>query len=156
MKTINQIKICSLCMLMLVFAASCKDSSTENSGTNVNAESKEEMISTDVVENPTEITFEMDSYNFGDINQGDTVSHDFKFTNTGSHDLIITGARGSCGCTVPVWPKRPIKPGESDVVKVQFNSKNKKGAQNKTVTVTANTKPSETKIYFTGNVIVPN
>ena len=143
-------------MLMLVFAASCKDSSTENSDTNVNAESKEEMISTDVVENPTEITFEMDSYNFGDIRQGDTVSHDFKFTNTGSHDLIITGARGSCGCTVPVWPKRPIKPGESGVIKVQFNSKNKKGAQNKTVTVTANTKPSETKIYFTGNVIVPN
>lgn len=156
MKTINQLRICGICILMFVFAAACNESSEGNSGKNVKAESEEDMISTDVVENPTEITFEKDSYDFGDIRQGDTVSHDFKFTNTGSHDLIITNARGTCGCTVPEWPKEPIKPGESNVIKVQFNSKNKKGAQNKTVTITANTKPSETKIYFTGNVIAPN
>lgn len=156
MKRIDQFKIYSLCMLLFVFAVSCRKSTDENAGTNVKAKNDNEMISTDVVENPTEITFEKDTYDFGDIRQGDTVSHDFTFTNTGSHDLIITGARGSCGCTVPQWPKEPIKPGESNVIKVQFNSKNKKGAQNKTVTITANTRPSETKIYFTGNVIAPN
>lgn len=112
-------------------------------------------ISTDVVENPTEITFEKDVHDFGEIIQGEVVKTEFKFTNTGKHDLIITGARGSCGCTVPEWPKEPIHAGQSDVIKVQFNSANKNGPFNKTVTVTANTVPSETKVVIKGTVIVP-
>ena len=91
----------------------------------------DKMISTDVIENTTEMTFEKDVYDFGEIKQGDVVHTEFKFTNTGSHDLIITGARGSCGCTVPEWPKEPIAPGTSNVIKVQFNSKNKNGPFNK-------------------------
>ena len=90
------------------------------------------------------------------MKQGDVVKTEFKFTNTGNNDLIITGARGTCGCTVPDWPKEPIKPGDSNVIKVEFNSKNKSGPFNKTVTVTANTTPSsESQIFIKGVVIVP-
>jgi hypothetical protein len=66
--------------------------------------------------------------------------------------LIISDAKGSCGCTVPSKPTAPIAPGEKGEITVQFNSKNKKGARNQKVTVTANTNPAQTFIYLTGTV----
>ncbi|RMG80208.1 MAG: DUF1573 domain-containing protein, partial [Bacteroidetes bacterium] len=57
------------------------------------------------------MVFEEERYDFGTINQGEKVSHSFKFKNEGDADLIIASARGSCGCTVPSWPKEPIPPG---------------------------------------------
>ena len=67
------------------------------------------------------IKFEKDEYNFGTIKQGDKVEYTFMFTNTGKEPLIISEAHGSCGCTVPEWPKQPIKKGEKGEVKVNFN-----------------------------------
>ncbi len=129
---------------------SCKEKSPDT-----DASGDEELMTTDVVENQTAITFEKDVFDFGEIQQGEIVHTEFKFTNTGEHALVITGARGSCGCTVPEWPREPIAPGASNVIKVQFNSKNKSGPFNKSVTVTANTLPSETRITIKGAVIVP-
>ena len=94
-------------------------------------------------------------YNFGTIEQGDVVSHTFQFTNTGDEALIIQNAKGSCGCTVPKWPKDPILPGETGEIQVEFNSKGKKGNQNKKVTITANTNPAQTFIYLKGAVNAP-
>ena len=66
--------------------------------------------------------------------------------------LIISDAKGSCGCTVPTYPKDPVQPGEDAIIDVQFNSANKVGEQNKTVTVTANTDPENTVISIHANV----
>ena len=95
------------------------------------------------------------SYNFGEIQQGESVSHDFILKNTGDADLIITAAKGSCGCTVPQWPKDPIAKGEEAVIKVTFNSAGKSGKQNKTITLVSNAIPNTKVITINGNVIVP-
>jgi hypothetical protein len=78
-------------------------------------------------------------HDFGTIAEGDKVEYTFAFKNTGEADLIITDAKGSCGCTVPEFPKDPIKPGASGNIKVSFNSAGKPGQQQKTVTITTNT-----------------
>ena len=95
------------------------------------------------------------SYNFGEIQQGETVTHDFILKNTGDADLIISAAKGSCGCTVPEWPKNPIAKGEETTIKVTFNSAGKSGKQNKTVTLVSNAIPNTKVITINGNVIVP-
>ncbi|HAD97784.1 MAG TPA: hypothetical protein DCG19_10285 [Cryomorphaceae bacterium] len=96
--------------------------------------------------------FEEESYDFGQINEGDQVEHDFEFTNTGDAPLIITSATGSCGCTVPNPPKEPIAPGESSKILVQFNSSGKAGNQQKTVTINANTVPATTMLRISAQV----
>jgi len=83
--------------------------------------------------------FETNEHDFGKINAGSKVAYTFNFKNTGQADLIISNAVGSCGCTVPEYPKEAIKPGESGKMKVSFNSAGKSGQQQKTVTITANT-----------------
>jgi Protein of unknown function (DUF1573) len=100
----------------------------------------------------TTIEYEKDKYEFGVVNEGDMVEHVFKFTNTGKEPLIISNARGTCGCTVPTWPKEPVAPGARGEIKVQFNTKGKPGPQSKRVTVTANTTPADTYIEVTGEV----
>ena len=90
--------------------------------------------------------FTQTAHDFGNINEGDVVEHTFTFTNAGQAPLIISSATGSCGCTIPQWPKEPIPVGGTGEIQVQFNSKNKPGAQSKTVTITANTFPKITKL----------
>ena len=86
------------------------------------------------------MTFDKTVHDFGTINEGDKVTTVFSFTNTGSEDLIIVDARGSCGCTVPQYPKNtPIAPGETGEITVSFDSNNKPGNQQKSVTLSANT-----------------
>lgn len=91
-------------------------------------------------------------WDFGNIKSGEVVDHIFKFKNVGTEPLIISNAKGSCGCTAPAWPKEPIAPGESGEIKVVFNSRGKSNKQNKTVTITANTTPNQTRLRVTGNV----
>lgn len=75
---------------------------------------------------------------FGDVDATkDTGFRVFKFKNTGTEPLMITNAQGSCGCTVPEWPKEPIKPGGTGEIKIKYDI-NRKGAINKSVTVTTN------------------
>ncbi|KAA2239690.1 DUF1573 domain-containing protein [Chitinophaga agrisoli] len=88
-----------------------------------------------------EMTFEQTVHNFGTIKQGEKVEYAFKFTNTGKKDLIIQDAIASCGCTVPEWPKEPIKPGESAFMKVVFDSHGKQGFTEKEISIKANTNP---------------
>ena len=100
--------------------------------------------------------FSEESFDFGNITEGDVVDHVFSFVNEGEAPLIISSATASCGCTVPVWPKTPIAPGEQGEIKVQFNSRSKPGVQNKTVTVTANTYPKVTRLKIKANVSKAN
>lgn len=126
-----------------------------------------EPIGTDLINNPntsaessvnTEmpaITFEEESFDFGDISQGEKVQHVFKFKNTGESDLIISSAVGSCGCTVPSYPKEPVKPGDEGEINVVFDSNGKQGAQHKRITVVANTNPNVTMVAIMANILVP-
>ena len=97
--------------------------------------------------------FAESEHDFGTINEGDIVDHVFSFTNDGDQPLVISSATASCGCTVPVWPKEPIPVGGTGEIKVQFNSRNKPGIQNKTVTITANTYPKITRLKIKANVV---
>ena len=86
------------------------------------------------------MTFDKVVHDFGTINEGDKVITVFNFTNTGNEDLIIVDARGSCGCTVPQYPKNTaIAPGATGEITVSFDSSNKPGNQQKSVTLSANT-----------------
>lgn len=103
----------------------------------------------------TGIKFADMSHNFGAIQQDTKNTKIFKFTNTGSEPLIIEAAKGSCGCTVPKFPKEPILPGKTGEIEVIYSPGKQQGAQNKTVTITANTSPVNTVINITANVEVP-
>ena len=105
--------------------------------------------------NAPEMKFAVEEYNFGTIKQGDNVNYEFTFTNAGKEPLIITEAHGSCGCTVPVWPKEPLKKGDKGQIKVTFNSTGKMGMQDKTVTITSNAKGGQKVLHLKGNVEAP-
>lgn len=88
------------------------------------------------------MTFEKQVHDFGNVTQGEVVEYSFKFTNTGNKDLLIQKAEASCGCTVPEWPKEPIKPGESSYMKVKFDSNGRpEGYTEKELFIQANTNP---------------
>lgn len=105
-------------------------------------------LAKDAAEKPagptTSMVFDTYEHDFGTMDEGDAVTHIFSFTNTGSEPLILDKCKGSCGCTVPQCPKEPIPPGGSGEIEVKFNSKGKKNAQTKTVTINANTDPGQT------------
>ncbi|NIJ51887.1 DUF1573 domain-containing protein [Dyadobacter arcticus] len=92
------------------------------------------------------------SYDFGSIQEGAVVEHDFRFRNDGEYPLILNNITSSCGCTTPEWPKEPIGPKETSSIKVRFDSKNKSGPQVKTITVYANTEPAYSELRLRGIV----
>ena len=100
----------------------------------------------------TVMSFDATEFDFGVVDEGEKVSHTYSFKNTGDEPLILSNAKGSCGCTVPKWPKEPIPPGEDGEIIVEFNSKNKKGKRNQKVTITSNTNPPQSFIYLKGEV----
>jgi hypothetical protein len=104
------------------------------------------------VNSPTKIVFDQMAYDFGDIDQNSENKMAFTFTNTGDKPLILESVTGSCGCTVPEYPKEPIMPGESSEIKVVYKPGKQKGMQNKLVTVIANTQPKDTRLNITANV----
>lgn len=103
--------------------------------------------------NAPKFQFAVSTHDFGNIKEGDVVEHTFKFKNTGKSPLVIQSARASCGCTVPSYPNEPLAPGEEGEILVKFDSRNKPGIQNKTVTITANTEPATTQLYIKSNVL---
>tara|TARA_Y100001934_G_scaffold232572_1_gene281449 strand:- start:12 stop:530 length:519 start_codon:yes stop_codon:yes gene_type:complete len=159
-------------LVSLFFLFSCNESSLKKNNqvdktlSSPREQIDNEKLSVDLIDNPNSalnnvnpktlpiITFSNDVYDFGDINQGESITYDFHFTNSGSKDLIITTAKGSCGCTVPEWPKGPISPNEKGVIKVNFNSTGKSGLQNRVITILTNAIPNTKVLTIRGNVIV--
>ena len=101
------------------------------------------------------ITFEKVNHDFGDVIQGEKVTYNFQFHNTGGTDLLISKVSTSCGCTVGKYPKESIKPGEGGEIEVTFDTHRRKGIQNKTITVLANTEPNKTMLRIKANVVLP-
>tara|TARA_B100000965_G_C19517578_1_gene724915 strand:+ start:773 stop:1243 length:471 start_codon:yes stop_codon:yes gene_type:complete len=139
------------------FIFSCGDAAKK-------VESNEKRLSTDLVKNNQTIGDKKLSlsqpiveileseFDFGNIRQGDKVSHNYKIKNIGNADLLISSAKGSCGCTVPEWPKDPIKAGNEANIKVTFDSKGKKGKQAKRVTLMTNAIPNVKILTIKGNI----
>lgn len=91
-------------------------------------------------------------WNYGKIEKASTGVRFFKFTNTGTSPLVISKAKGSCGCTVPSYPKEPIMSGEAGYIKVKYDTK-RVGAFTKYVTLTTNaTSNTSTRLKITGTV----
>lgn len=119
---------------------------------NVNAEERK-IEYAEYIDNPTEISFEQMSYDFGTVKDGEMVHHTYKFKNTGDQNLVLINVTGSCGCTVPEdWPQYPIAPGETGEIKVVFNSSGRVGNVVKNVRVEANTDPTMSVLTLTGVV----
>lgn len=95
--------------------------------------------------NGPEIEFAKLVHDYGEVPYNGNGECEFKFTNTGNEPLIIQKPKSSCGCTIPSWPKEPILPGESDVIKVTYKT-TRVGAINKSVTVTSNAKTNSTVV----------
>ena len=89
------------------------------------------------------------------MNQNESMSTEFRLKNIGDSPLLIRSAKGSCGCTVPEWPREAIESGDVAIINVTFNSGNRKGKQNKIVTLVTNTIPSTKVLTITGTVLVP-
>ena len=98
------------------------------------------------------IKFEKEIYDFGVIKEGESVKYEFKFKNTGKTPLIISNAMATCGCTVPEYPNKPIKPGNSGIIKVVFNSQGKVGVQDKVVSIISNANPYLATVHIVGEV----
>lgn len=91
--------------------------------------------------------------NFGKVTEGEKVLISFHFKNTGNKPLVITGVNASCGCTVPEKPEAPIAPGETGVIKAEFNSAGRVGANSKYVNITCNTETQNYSLLFEGEVL---
>ena len=133
---------------MLLFTAVACNQNNQNSSASVTDSVKTVSIKSDsAAENLSlpAIEFNDEKHDFGNITAGEKVSYSVSFKNAGSSDLLIASAQGSCGCTVPSFPKEPIKPGQTGLIDVVFNSEGKSGIVEKTVTLITNCQPS-TKI----------
>lgn len=102
-----------------------------------------------------QMTFTEEEHDFGKVIQGEKVTFSFRFKNTGDGNLIIADVSSSCGCTVPKFTKEPISPGDDGTIQVTFDSNNRKGFQNKTVTVVSNTQPNTKVLRIKAMVILP-
>ena len=161
---LKQIKVGVLAVMLVGFLASC-----QNANQGVREAARENVSNavqpaTSTTQTPnaqpavpagptTVMAFNETTFDFGSVPEGEKVAHTYVFKNTGNEPLILSDAKGSCGCTVPQWPREPIAPGGEAEVTVEFNSKGKKGKRNQKVTITANTNPPQTFIYLTGEVL---
>jgi len=158
LKNITRFSLLLILTLSVIILSSCSGGESNN---------QEEEISTDVVFNPNTangeadtsllpiIEFENDLHDFGRMIQGEIVSFSFKFKNTGKSDLLITTVSASCGCTVPKYPKKALKPGAEGSIVVSFNSEGRKGFQHKKLAVISNTQPNHKIIEIKAMVYIP-
>lgn len=152
-------KIFILCIAGMAFASCTQNNAQQNTkeaGAAPVAASTTAAANVPASPDAPVMTFEKESYDFGKIKQGEKVLYDFKFKNTGRTPLIVSNATATCGCTIPEPPKDPIKPGGEGVIKVVFNSANKRGMQDKVVTITSNGNPGTNEVHLTGEVQAPD
>ena len=141
----------SLLIFFLIGTISCvSDPSNKIKEQNVMATNERLEKSYDM----SQIQFDFDSHDFGEVKDGEIVEIDYNFTNTGKSDLVIFDASASCGCTVPEYPQNiNIEPGQKNKIKVRFDTSNKPGKQMKSVTLTTNTNAGRKIIRLTGFVL---
>lgn len=102
-----------------------------------------------------EIKFDKVVHNFGKFDEANAImTCSFTFTNTGNAPLIVTQCVASCGCTVPIYPDKPIAPGKKGVIKVTYNGKGRMTGQfKKIITVMTNAKTKLTRLCVEGEMV---
>lgn len=105
------------------------------------------------IKDPTTVQAIDTAYDFGKVTDGEIVTYNYRFVNTGKKPLIVTNASASCGCTVPEKPEKPIEPGDTGFIKVKFNSEHRVGMAHKTVTVSSNAEPAFPELLLKGEVL---
>lgn len=100
-------------------------------------------------------SFVSEEIDYGKIEQHADGMRVFKFTNTGDAPIVISNAKGSCGCTVPTYPKNVILPGETGEINVKYAT-DRIGAFTKTVTLTSNATEASKVLRIKGEVLNPN
>ncbi|MDX2189668.1 MAG: DUF1573 domain-containing protein [Bacteroidota bacterium] len=98
------------------------------------------------------IKFDTQTYDFGEIKEGEMAIFDFTFTNTGNAPLILGNVQPSCGCTTPEWSRDPVAPGEKGKIKAMYNTIGRPGFFNKSINVTSNGEPASAILYIKGSV----
>ena len=152
----KQILTFSLALMGVAALFSCKEEKEEKVTTDMIFFEKSASDSVDVSGAPA-IQFENKELDFGTIIEGEKVKHTFTFTNEGKSPLLITEVNPSCGCTTTQgWPKKPISPGESGEIEIEFDSNRRPGETNKTITVITNSVPSTTVLKLKGLVVGPD
>lgn len=141
--------------IFTILFSSCGGDKKESTGISTNDVNNTATADGGEKGNLPDIKFEEEEHDFGRITQGEKVSFAFKFTNTGKSNLIVTSAAGSCGCTIPEWPKEPILPGKEGKVNVIFTSEGKSGTQEKSITIVTNCEPSTRVVKIKTEIIVP-
>ncbi|NNC86265.1 MAG: DUF1573 domain-containing protein [Bacteroidia bacterium] len=139
-----------LTALMLATVCSISLAQTDTKTTPV----KQAPVSTEDVKadpNAATIDFDKELHDFGKMEYAGDGTHDFVFTNNGKTPLIITNAKGSCGCTVPKWPREAIAPGESASINVRYDTK-RVGPFTKTVTINSNASSAVKVLTIKGSV----
>lgn len=112
------------------------------------------MAATARKEGQPKVTFKEYRHDFGNVKEkGGNVSCNFTFTNTGDANLLIIDATATCGCTKPEYPKKPIAPGKTGVIKVTYRPIGRPGPIDRTVTVKTNGSPKKVRLKIVGNVI---
>jgi hypothetical protein len=92
---------------------------------------------------PELIQLKETAYDFGKIQQGRPVTHNFELVNIGKEPLMLENVQASCGCTTPEWSKDAIQPGASTIIKVGYNAASE-GQFNKTITISYNNQQYKT------------
>lgn len=104
----------------------------------------------------TTVKYVNEVHDFGEVMEGEIVTHTFKFKNTGDEPLILKDVKASCGCTAPSWSRTPIAPGKNGEIEVRFDTKGRGQVggkpESKRITVTANTDPNPTYLTIKGIV----
>ena len=101
----------------------------------------------------TTLKFTAVEHDFGQVKEGEKVTHVFEVLNTGKADLFLQSVRPSCGCTTPRYEQKPIRPGKKGTIEVVFDTKGRPGKQRKSVMVVTNTEPPNTVLFFNCEVI---
>lgn len=103
-----------------------------------------------------QITFEAKTHDFGNIREAaGPVTTEFEFVNTGDAPLVIISAIATCGCTRPVYPHEPIKPGKKGKIKVTYNPAGRPGEFERTIKVRTNAKKHKKIVLRINGVVIP-
>ena len=92
------------------------------------------------------------TWDFGNITQGETVTHTFYFKNTGTQNLLIKNVETGCGCTTADYDKAPVRPGKEGKIEIAFNSEGRYGKQYKEIRIFANIPEKQVILSFTATV----
>lgn len=147
---------------LVILLAACGDNKQRQAG----AQAKDGLLSADLVTNPRSakgldtavynglptMDFEDSVHNFGVLAEGVKPTYGFEFVNNGKIPLIVSAAKGSCGCAVAEYPRDPIPPGGSGIIQVVFDTYGKTGHQEKSIAITANSKRGVHMLYIKADV----